>query len=776
MRLSYSTILIILLISYLSRAQEIPQVCLNVCDYQSAISCKLSIENATSWDLFLQEDCLQRAIPYSQLILLLYPSNTGPGLEVEIDLRLYNFSSLSLLTNNECSSISSIKLTTIGTYTNLQFLSMDGCFDETYIKGFIQGFPSVNQVHLQQIIMNSATLVGLWKLLPTLTGIVLTRNVILRLDHTLFQDLANIETLALVQNSVRSLEDITFLHLTTLQRVELNYNEITQIHDRQFHQLRQLQVVEIEHNSLTSLPSTAFEECNNISQILLTGNPLGCDCDLSWVNAVNDLYGIDFGTATCTSPTTDLITSSDLYLTCVEDSQECFDPTIVCDNGCINTDASFSCVCLDGYSVAENRIDCEDTNECSISNGNCTHTCSNSLGSFLCSCQTGYELSSDNRTCVDVNECEVDQAECVYGCVNAIGSYYCECESGESVCRCEEGTEYCVHNDMCLPDITHCCPSSEYYCSVIECCVDNSLQCPPTSPANTSTPTVLVDGADTSVLVITVLELPSALVCNFAINGVTVSRAEYQVCDVEWENCVSAESDTSQPFTTTHHISTLTDYQFTRCIAFTTSGDIFRSLLVTPNFTPQYIATQALPNDPAIIYALASNGNICPINCPALVTALSLPSDTIVSQVTIATQECVMYGSIYGLGYSLYKLEILFDQNSTFFVGDYVLTVGIAELSIYTSQNVSFSFPSNQYCPAEFLHGVLWDVTPFGVTATKKCSDLLSNGDSSVGLTRLCNLSTQSWDDVVSTCYYILGDDVSPVSVSIISSHHITIV
>ena len=768
MRLSYWIILIIPLISYHSRAQEIPDACLNVCTYDSnSISCSLELENATSWDLFVHLDCLQREIPYAQLILHLIPLNTGPGLEVEINLISYGFSSLFLLTDVDCFSISPIKLTATGAYNTLQFLSMDGCFDETYIKGFIQGFPSVNQIRLQQIIMNSATLVGLWKFLPRLIGIELTRNVISRLDRTIFQDLANIERLVLNQNSIRSLEDITFLHLTTLQRVELDYNEITRIHDIQFNQLRQLQVVHLEHNSLTSLPNTAFEECNSLSQILLAGNTLHCDCDLSWVNTVNALYGIDFGTATCNSPTTDFITSSDLYFSCVEDSEECFDPNITCDNGCINTDTSFSCICLDGYSVAENSIDCEDINECSVSNGNCMHTCVNSIGSFTCSCRLGYELSSDNKTCVDVNECELDQAGCIYGCVNAVGSYYCECATGEIVCSCEEGTEYCIHIDMCLTDITHCCPITQYYCSVAECCVDNSLQCPPTLPADTSTPTVLVDGVDASVFVVTVLVLPSVLVCNFGISGVSVSRAEYQVCDAEWENCVSAETDTSQPFTTTHQISTLTQYQFSRCIAFTTSGDLFRRLLVTPHFTQEYIATQSLPNNPAILYVLASHRDFCPVDCPTLVTVLGLPSDASlsVSQVTIATQECDTYGSIYGLSYSLYKLEIIFDQISVFSEGDYVLTVEIPELSISTSQDISFSYPSNQYCPAEFLHGVLWDVTPFGVTATKKCSDVLSNGDDSKHLTRLCSSSSQTWNDVMSTCHYQF-DAISSISVS----------
>ena len=40
-----------------------------------------------------------------------------------------------------------------------------------------------------------------------------------------------------------------------------------------------------------------------------------------------------------------------------------------------------------------------DINECSANNGECSQTCSNTNGSFVCSCMIGYTLSADNLTC-----------------------------------------------------------------------------------------------------------------------------------------------------------------------------------------------------------------------------------------------------------------------------------------------------------------------------------------------------------------------------------------
>jgi len=39
-----------------------------------------------------------------------------------------------------------------------------------------------------------------------------------------------------------------------------------------------------------------------------------------------------------------------------------------------------------------------DINECAIT-GSCSQNCSNTNGSFRCSCMNGYTLNDDSRTC-----------------------------------------------------------------------------------------------------------------------------------------------------------------------------------------------------------------------------------------------------------------------------------------------------------------------------------------------------------------------------------------
>ncbi|KAI6649329.1 hypothetical protein LOD99_11695 [Oopsacas minuta] len=764
----YLIFLLILIFSYSSQAQQ-SESCYQVCTYTTvSIRCELNLENDTSWDTFLQLGCFDTE--GQQLVLHLYPSPDASTLEIEVDLTQYNYDSLSLVTylsEELCTAINHIRLIQSTANTNLTYLSIHGCFEEASISEFITTFPSVNEIKLQQLITNTDTLVGFWNAFNDLRGIELTQNVISRFDHTLLQNLHKVERLILNSNEILSLENITFLHLSTLQRIELDYNKINLIHDKQFYKLRELEIIQIQNNELTSLPNTAFEECTKLTQILLEANPLNCICSLSWVSTVNRLYAIDFGAATCEYPG-GLITTTSHYSSCVADDQECFDPSIVCEYDCVNTDSSYFCECLPGYELTDNNnIDCMDIDECT--NGYCQHSCVNTEGSFMCSCNTGYYISNDNVTCLDINECEMGEV-CLYGCVNALGTYYCECDSGNvGGCICEPGTDYCIHNEMCLTDLTYCCPASEYYCIVTGCCIDDSLTCPPVLQTDTSMHVVVVDRVNKSSLVITITELPSNIVCEFDIaDYVNITSVEYQNCDIEWVNCLTEEIDSSEPYSTNHSITTLPQFVFSRCIAYTTSsGVIERMFIVTPHFSSNYIATRALEYSPEIVYVLASDGSFCSNNCPSLSTDLVLSSDTTLSLspslLSISIQECMDYSSIYGLKYSLYMLEIEFLRTSILFEGYYILNIDNTDFGS-TTQEFSLSYPGDQYCPAEFLHGVLWDVTLHDIITGKKCSDVLSNGDDSVGLTRLCNGSGYGWSNVISECYYPVEDGTASKS------------
>ena len=54
--------------------------------------------------------------------------------------------------------------------------------------------------------------------------------------------------------------------------------------------------------------------------------------------------------------------------------------------------------------IPDNKLDQSflvflDIDECATSNGGCEHTCVNTFASFYCVCRQGFTLSSDNANC-----------------------------------------------------------------------------------------------------------------------------------------------------------------------------------------------------------------------------------------------------------------------------------------------------------------------------------------------------------------------------------------
>ncbi|XP_022108785.1 multiple epidermal growth factor-like domains protein 6 [Acanthaster planci] len=56
------------------------------------------------------------------------------------------------------------------------------------------------------------------------------------------------------------------------------------------------------------------------------------------------------------------------------------------------------CECLRGYQLNSTTTNCEDVDECQASHG-CEHTCENTQGSYICKCLTGFSLNDDGQTC-----------------------------------------------------------------------------------------------------------------------------------------------------------------------------------------------------------------------------------------------------------------------------------------------------------------------------------------------------------------------------------------
>ena len=76
-----------------------------------------------------------------------------------------------------------------------------------------------------------------------------------------------------------------------------------------------------------------------------------------------------------------------------------------------------------------------DINECASSNANncdVRANCTNTEGSFSCSCMSGYSGAGTTATCMDIDECalDIDSCDIHADCNNTEGSYECNCQAG----------------------------------------------------------------------------------------------------------------------------------------------------------------------------------------------------------------------------------------------------------------------------------------------------------------------------------------------------------
>ncbi|KAL1258137.1 hypothetical protein QQF64_011381 [Cirrhinus molitorella] len=110
------------------------------------------------------------------------------------------------------------------------------------------------------------------------------------------------------------------------------------------------------------------------------------------------------------------------------------------EHRCQNTPGSYFCECKSGFRLVAGK--CEDVDECTELR--CQQGCLNSQGSFSCYCHIGYISSlNDSRTCMDVDECISRPCEDI--CLNTLGSFKCSCR--ENFILAKNGIS-------CVPDPT----------------------------------------------------------------------------------------------------------------------------------------------------------------------------------------------------------------------------------------------------------------------------------------------------------------------------------
>ena len=101
------------------------------------------------------------------------------------------------------------------------------------------------------------------------------------LKQGIFSPLVSLETLILKWSGISVIAGATFLHLNNLQDLFLQYNRIESIDKDLLKGTPNLRNLSLYKNQiLTILPHTVIPK--QIEQLDITGNPLICDCQLSW--------------------------------------------------------------------------------------------------------------------------------------------------------------------------------------------------------------------------------------------------------------------------------------------------------------------------------------------------------------------------------------------------------------------------------------------------------------------------------------------------------------
>uniref|UniRef100_A0A8C3TG60 Neurogenic locus notch homolog protein 1 n=1 Tax=Chelydra serpentina TaxID=8475 RepID=A0A8C3TG60_CHESE len=110
---------------------------------------------------------------------------------------------------------------------------------------------------------------------------------------------------------------------------------------------------------------------------------------------------------------------------------------------CINTQGSFQCQCLQGYSGPRCEI---DVNECLSNPCQNDATCLDQIGEFQCICMPGF----NGHLCqYDIDECASTPCKNGAKCIDGPNTYTCECTEGFAGAHCE------IDKNECDPDPCH---------------------------------------------------------------------------------------------------------------------------------------------------------------------------------------------------------------------------------------------------------------------------------------------------------------------------------
>ncbi len=129
---------------------------------------------------------------------------------------------------------------------------------------------------------------GVFKDMPNVTWLNLAINQINRIDDNSFINIPSLTQLFLQKNKLKVLKANMFNGLVNLLEFKLHDNEIYFIQLNAFSQLTSLFILYLNENNLAHIHKQIFDHSNyqtvnSLPAVHLDGNPLKCNCDLSWI-------------------------------------------------------------------------------------------------------------------------------------------------------------------------------------------------------------------------------------------------------------------------------------------------------------------------------------------------------------------------------------------------------------------------------------------------------------------------------------------------------------
>ena len=97
--------------------------------------------------------------------------------------------------------------------------------------------------------------------------------------------LAKLTSLKLSKNSIQTVPGGTFVNLGLLQSLNLQSNAISKLKQTSFKGLQfTLEKIYLDNNDIETLDECVFHKFQKLEEIHLDGNPLNCDCQLTWLH------------------------------------------------------------------------------------------------------------------------------------------------------------------------------------------------------------------------------------------------------------------------------------------------------------------------------------------------------------------------------------------------------------------------------------------------------------------------------------------------------------